>query len=561
MNYDNRIMALLGKGYFPKELPRAFTTADFGQYSIEILAEWKAAQVFTEKPTKTKISGKAKKNSYGYGLRECSAEVISMPKRGHERRDIHVTHPIPQALLAHEIANNWITLLKYLPQDSRSVDRLEISEDETRGLSQIDFGIHRRKKAYIEAQSDWIVRSDITRYYPSIYTHSFAWACYGKEKVKNDRKKYDGSLIDRLDQLVRSANRNQTVGIPIGPETSRIMAELIGRHVDRKVCAVSKDINPTSVDRLQDDWFVGTNARETAEVALSAISKAYRDYGLEINGSKTSLKQVGGHIDDEELSELRAFLARINFRLSGYRLQEFLTFVERMHLKNSRSAAINYALSVLEGRPFDRDDVEEIESFLLKVATISPTSMERVCNLLLNLNYRSRFVSHRRIGRRIRDLAIRSARLGHTYELIWLLWIMRGLRSKLSSKVIAEYVEANSIPCLNLILLDMRDQETFLSALPQEQWLQGLTDSTCRGDARWLTAYEGFRHGWLSDTKSLMTKPFFKPMASRNVVFYDPRRNVAPSKRNVRRRAINARRSSTAFFKFLLRSKLVDESY
>ena len=174
MSYSVRLRSLLGKGYFPKELPRAFTTSDFGRHAEDILSEWKAAKIFTEKAPKAKVAGKKKAGSFTYGIKECGIEVISAPKRGHERRDIHVTHPIPQALLAHEVARNWSKLLKHLPQDSRSIDRLQISETEPRGLSEIDFALHRRKKAYIEAQSDWIVRTDITRYYPSIYTHSLA---------------------------------------------------------------------------------------------------------------------------------------------------------------------------------------------------------------------------------------------------------------------------------------------------------------------------------------------------------------------------------------------------
>ncbi len=187
MTYEIRMKALLGKGYFPKELPRAFTTSDFGTHAIDILAEWRASKVFSERKAKVKVSGNKKANAFNYSLKDCSIDVVSAPKRGHERREIHLTHPIPQALLAHEIACNWAALLKHLPQDSRSIDRLQIAETEPRGLSEIDFALHRRKKAYIEAQSDWIVRTDITRYYPSIYTHSLAWACYGKEKVKRNK--------------------------------------------------------------------------------------------------------------------------------------------------------------------------------------------------------------------------------------------------------------------------------------------------------------------------------------------------------------------------------------
>lgn len=561
MSYEKRIRALLGKGYFPKELPISFTTSDFGAHSVDILSEWKASSVFTENNTRSKVNKKKKKNAFNYGIQECSVEVISSPKRNHERRDIHITHPIPQAILAHEISLNWSSILKYLPQDSRSIDRLEISDNGSRGLLEIDFALHRQKKAYIEAQSDWIMRTDITRYYPSIYTHSLAWACYGKERVKKNRNHYEGSLADRLDQLVRAANRNQTVGIPVGPETSRILAEIIGRCVDSEVCSVSKKITPSSVDRLQDDWFVGTSDRETAAFALASISKSYRAFGLEINGSKTSIVQVGTTVEDEEISELRAFLSSNRFGLSGYKLQEFLALIERLHIKNSQTSVINYALSVLESYRFNRDDVENVESFLLKSLTISPSSTSRICNLLLNMNYGSKFISHKRIGDRVTELANRCAELGNSYELIWLLWILRGLRIKTSSRKIAEFSEDQSLSTLGLILLDMREMTSFISTLPEDRWLDGLDDETCRGDARWLLAYEGFRHGWLKDVKGLMGKSFFAPMASRQVAFYDSKRNVVQSMVNVKNRAIIAKRRRQSFNQFLISGSFLNDSY
>lgn len=40
------LTALLSKGYFPKELPLAFTTADFGKHAEEILMDWETSKVF-----------------------------------------------------------------------------------------------------------------------------------------------------------------------------------------------------------------------------------------------------------------------------------------------------------------------------------------------------------------------------------------------------------------------------------------------------------------------------------------------------------------------------------
>ena len=60
-----RAIALLSKGYFPKELPPAFTTADFGRQCWAIVRDGKSAGVFSVQKAKagSKISG-----SYHYNI-------------------------------------------------------------------------------------------------------------------------------------------------------------------------------------------------------------------------------------------------------------------------------------------------------------------------------------------------------------------------------------------------------------------------------------------------------------------------------------------------------------
>jgi len=269
--------ALLSKGYFPKELPPTFTTADFGASSVEILGEWRAAKVFStnEKVGKTALK-KKRRDAYTYDVDSAEAEIITKPKRGYERRNIHITHPVPQALLTHELSQNWASVQKWLSKQTFSADEIRVSETFDRSIKGINFPLHRAKKAYLEATSDWLVKTDITRFYPSIYTHSIPWAAYGKEQVKSAMSSYKGSLADRLDVLVRACNRNQTIGIPIGPETSRILAEIISARIDVDFHTKCPSIGFESVDRLQDDWTIGVETLERAENVLSVITTIYR---------------------------------------------------------------------------------------------------------------------------------------------------------------------------------------------------------------------------------------------------------------------------------------------
>lgn len=182
MPYKNRLSALVSKGYLPTELPPVFTTNDFCQHVSDILDEWRVKKVFIQRNAgKVPNTNKKKRHAYTYVLDHAEIEIISKPKRGYERRNIHITHPIPQSLLSYELAKNWNVIQKWLSRQTYSLDEIRISDKYERSIKGINHRTHGAKKAYLEATSDWLVKTDISRFYPTIYTHSISWAAYGKE--------------------------------------------------------------------------------------------------------------------------------------------------------------------------------------------------------------------------------------------------------------------------------------------------------------------------------------------------------------------------------------------
>jgi hypothetical protein len=536
MSYRNRLTALLSLGYFPKELPPVFKTTDFGMHAHDIIEEWRAASVFKTETCSFKPHGKPKANlagSYIYKLADAEIEVISKPKRGYERRNVHITHPIPQALLAYEISKNWSSVRSWLLRQRYSLDEIRISMAYDRSIKGINFLNHRAKKDFIASTSDWIVKTDITRFYPSLYTHSIAWAAYGKKNVKSRLVLYKGCLADRIDILVRACNRNQTIGIPIGPETSRIIAETISSRIDMDFYNVNNDISRDSVDRLQDDWIVGVNTLERAEHVLSQISSIYREFGLEINGSKTSIDRIIALSGTSWISELSSFLSHRSEPLKGARLREFLFLSLRLQASHLSEPVINYAMSVIEGRHFHESDIDSLESFLLKACVLAPLSLDKICRVIINIDNDTKMLSKGRIINRFRILAERSIEKGNMFEAIWLIYTIRGLHGKLNSKRISDLMFDHNGSALPLILMDMKHKGLFTQRLPKEHWEQLIGKERIKSDWIWLLAYEGIRKGWISDTNKALSAPFFKAMHNRNVVFYDPNVNVKTSRRAI----------------------------
>lgn len=524
--------ALLGKGYFPRELPPVFSTTDFGSHADEIIGYWIKHGIFTKKE-----NGEYKLKFAALGA---ESELISIPKRGYERRDIHITHPLPQALLCKELAENWDSIEAWLSKQKYTEDKIEFNSNLERGRSirGIDFRSHNQKKLRISSTSNWIVKTDITRFYSSIYTHSIAWGAYGKEKAKENMNSGENTcfLADTIDSLVRLCNRKQTIGIPTGPDTSRIISEIISSRIDFELN--SEFIDEEKIDRLQDDWVIGVSTLEEAEEALSIVSRLYRSFGLEINGSKTSIDQTAFEYQEAWLSELDLFLPQEKEGsdgnhekevLTGERLRGVLDLCLRLQSKNRSEPVVNYVLKSIRGiiddkRGIARGDISTLKSFFLKAAVAAPITLDRISRMILKLErLTGREISKKIIGERFNQLAEVAVTKGHTFEVLWFLYTLRGLEYGINVERICEVVESEHSSAIALILLDMNAKGLIRQGrLPIDKWQDRITEESVNSDWTWLLAYEGFRNGWLRDKNNLMEQPLFKPMVRHQVKFYDP---------------------------------------
>lgn len=134
---------------------------------------------------------------------------------------------------------------------------------------------------------NFIVRSDITNFYNSIYTHSIAWAMEGQESAFQDMK--ESALFgNKIDRLVQYANKGRTNGIPVGSSLSDLIAEIILADIDLKVSkrAKKEDIEFLAT-RFKDDYRILCQKKEDGEFILKILAEELRQYNLSINETKT----------------------------------------------------------------------------------------------------------------------------------------------------------------------------------------------------------------------------------------------------------------------------------
>lgn len=138
-----------------------------------------------------------------------------------------------------------------------------------------------------------LLKFDIQGCFDSIYTHSIAWATGGgKDIYKESFRSEDNTFGSKWDRQMQLMNYNETNGIVIGPEFSRIFAEVIFQHVDSSVAhSLKKEKYDFERDyvcyRYVDDYFFFYNDEACRKKAIELFDEKLKEFKLAISAEKT----------------------------------------------------------------------------------------------------------------------------------------------------------------------------------------------------------------------------------------------------------------------------------
>lgn len=249
---------------------------------------------------------------------------------GEKSRKLSLIHPITQLAIVefYEKYNGYLLKLcekspfsiRYIADKARTIfpeenGNTEGNEqdinDEERHIELKDLEIERLYRSYftykrydllykffdsgdnlrLEQKYRWLLKMDIAKCFYHIYTHTLSWAVKGKETAKSNIGKT--TFENEFDRLMQHANYNETNGIVVGPEVSRIFAEIILQSIDIAVLNSLKNGKhhlklgrDYEVRRYVDDYYVYANSQETLEIIKDNFKEELEKYKLYLNKNK-----------------------------------------------------------------------------------------------------------------------------------------------------------------------------------------------------------------------------------------------------------------------------------
>ncbi len=488
-----RLTRLLDRGFYPVELPPSFRTHRFSSIGN------------TLNP----------KNGY-YGS---TTFFDGATFRGH-LRTFGVINPANYFLLSQFIANNWADIAKVYRLSSCSGSRPKFPrvQSDGRAIETASLAAKRQNQQHLASSFPIILNLDINRFYGSIYTHSLPWAVLGKQEAK--RRYSSGALTghwsDQLDRLVRSCNQRQTVGIPIGPDTSRIISELLLSRIDFELCSKGTGITSAQVYHNIDDYQIGAFETGFSENAQSQFVRSISRYELRLNDFKTSVQQG---VEFKPSNFQRQFDV-LQGKSSRAFVEHFFDLVYTASQLNYDSNVVGYALKRFGRALAANNEQPLVREYLQRLLFTGPFHARWIFPILLGIYHQTG--TNPEIRRVISWGIEVCARRNDAISLLWFLYAAIFLNIRLSTSSCNQcFGISNAL--VDIVLFHGKSLGLFSISVGvlRSRYLKSDYSSP-----DWLPLYEIERRGW--DTSPAFTKlgqqqdhlGLYEHMRTNDVEFY-----------------------------------------
>lgn len=493
---------LLSKGYFPKELPPPFTTINYSRALSDPLVAPPAA-AFSSPP---KYSPSC---------------VHNLVRTGGLRRNLAIPNPKHFFRLAEHMVTNWVNLIRCTSASPFSLTK-PVEGDTDRAISpEHDLSERAGFLANLYSTNRFLLKADISRFFPSIYTHSIPWAVMGKSAAKaaHAAGTLSNTWPDMTDVFSRSILNNQTIGIPIGPDTSRLISEVLLSRIDIEL---ANKFGRLAGLRYIDDYEFAFATRSEAEEVLSYLQRLLNDFELALNANKTAILDLPDLLDPPWTSKIRVFVFR-DAGVTGQRndLTAYFDMVFDFIKKYPNEGILKYAIARLQGVNIVRENWPLFQNLLIHCIVIEPACIPQVCDQITHYRTKHFPIKKHLWSSCLNRIVSERVPLGQSSEAAWAIWFMKLLGITLHAKS-AKAVGDGEDSVVGLMALGLASiglaNPAHLTGLNRFSIATGLFEN------QWLLCYQGNLMGWLgphSGPANLYCDPVFAYLEAQNVSFFE----------------------------------------
>jgi hypothetical protein len=257
------LACLLDTAYLPEELPPAVTSREYSDFCRR-----NYTSLIVEKDKLIRLA--------------TNYDTYTAPRNVPGRRALAVVHPLAQLGVSLIITERRRQIRSIIQRSGTSLYDVSEATAQRKAFAGLDFPRRRKLGAKLHSEKAFILQADISRFFYTAYTHSIPWAVLGKEKAKEllrtNRKKLNAHWSNEMDEALQSCQSRETFGIPVGPDTSRVIAEILLSGVESEP-SLSSFLGSARAFRILDDFSIGFDTEAEAKQALRAIRQLAAERG------------------------------------------------------------------------------------------------------------------------------------------------------------------------------------------------------------------------------------------------------------------------------------------
>jgi hypothetical protein len=228
--------------------------------------------------------------------------ILNSKDGRHAWRPLQLIHPVLYVSLVNQITeeDHWELICSRFAEFSKNEKikclslPVESLSDEVDKAEQITHWWHQVEQISVELalEYEFIIHTDITDCYGSIYTHSISWALHTKPEAKKKENRRNQNLLGNIiDNHIQDMRHGQTNGIPQGAVLMDFIAEMVLGYSDielaEKIARLT--VEDYCILRYRDDYRIFVNNSQDGERILKCLTEVMMDLGLKLNPAKTKI--------------------------------------------------------------------------------------------------------------------------------------------------------------------------------------------------------------------------------------------------------------------------------